>query len=121
MARLSIRIDLDGRKRGEKGRIGPGKIQLLEAIAAHGSISAAGRAIRMSYKRAWDLVAEMNATFAAPVVKAQGGGRQGGGAVLTALGLDLVTRYRAIEAAAEDAAAQHLDAVQSAARPGEAG
>lgn len=116
MAHLSIRIDLDGRGRGEAGRIGPGKIQLLEAIAAHGSISAAGRAIRMSYKRAWDLVAEMNATFASPVVTAQGGGRQGGGATLTAFGLDLVARYRAIETAAERAAAEHLQAVQSAAR-----
>ena len=52
---LSVRIDLD-----EVGRIGPGKIQLLEQIQSHGSISAAGRAMNMSYKRAWDLVDEIN-------------------------------------------------------------
>ena len=52
---LSVRIDLDA-----EGRIGPGKIQLLEKIHACGSISAAGRAMDMSYKRAWDLVDEIN-------------------------------------------------------------
>ena len=52
---LSVRIDLDA-----EGRIGPGKIQLLENIHACGSISAAGRAMDMSYKRAWDLVDEIN-------------------------------------------------------------
>ena len=52
---LSVRIDLDA-----KGRIGPGKIQLLENIHACGSISAAGRAMDMSYKRAWDLVDGIN-------------------------------------------------------------
>ncbi|HXB79732.1 MAG TPA: LysR family transcriptional regulator, partial [Bradyrhizobium sp.] len=52
---LSVRIDLDG-----IGRIGPGKILLLEQIRSHGSISAAGRAMNMSYKRAWDLVDEIN-------------------------------------------------------------
>ena len=52
---LSVRIDLD-----TEGRIGPGKIQLLENIQACGSISAAGRAMDMSYKRAWDLVDEIN-------------------------------------------------------------
>ena len=51
----SVRIDLD-----PEGRIGPGKIALLENIDKHGSISAAGRAMDMSYKRAWDLVDEIN-------------------------------------------------------------
>src|SRR5271155_3308252 len=58
---LSLRIDLDTR-----GRIGPGKIQLLENIRAYGSISAAGRAMSMSYKRAWDLVNEINRISALP-------------------------------------------------------
>lgn len=99
---LSIRVDLDG------GRIGPGKIALLEGIAREGSISAAGRALGMSYRRAWGLVDEMNGTFGAPVVTASVGGHQGGGATLTPLGEDLVRGYRAIERAAQDAAAEHL-------------
>ena len=52
---LSVRIDFD-----DDSRLGPGKIQLLESIAVCGSISAAGRAMDMSYKRAWDLVDEIN-------------------------------------------------------------
>ena len=78
MAKLSIRIDLD-----PGGRLGPGKVALLEQIEAQGSISAAGRAMGMSYKRAWDLVAALNAAFRTPLVQAQMGGRHGGGAALT--------------------------------------
>ena len=78
LARLSIRIDLDG-----GFRIGPGKIRLLELIEATGSISAAGRAMAMSYRRAWLLVESLNTSFREPVVAAQSGGRHGGGAQLT--------------------------------------
>ena len=71
MPSLSLRINLD-----PDGRIGPGKIELLEQIAAFGSISAAARNMDMSYKRAWDLVEEMNRLFGKPVVSAQTGGRK---------------------------------------------
>ena len=108
MASLSLRIDLH-----PAGRIGPGKIELLEKIAAFGSISAAGRAMDMSYRRAWDLVGEINAMFGQPVVERQAGGRRGGGARLTALGLALVARFRAIERVAAEAAAVHLSALQA--------
>lgn len=104
MAQLSIRIDF---RPGV--RIGPGKILLLEKIAALGSISAAGRAMDMSYRRAWELVEELNKMFAKPVVASKTGGRKGGGAALTPLGHDLVARYRAMEKAAGAAAAPHLE------------
>jgi molybdate transport system regulatory protein len=107
MPTLSLRIDLDS-----DGRIGPGKIELLEKIAAFGSISAAGRAMDMSYRRAWELVEELNSIFGKAVVESQTGGRKGGGARLTVLGLALIARYRAIERAAVDAAAPHLKALQ---------
>ena len=84
-----------------KGRIGPGKIALLEQIDLTGSISAAGRALGMSYRRAWLLVDELNRLFAAPVVTTQMGGSHGGGAALTTLGNEIVTRFRALERAAE--------------------
>src|ERR1700704_1567551 len=77
---LSVRIDLD-----TEGRIGPGKIALLENIREHGSISAAGRAMDMSYKRAWDLVDEINRICRQAAVERQTGGKNGGGAVLTPL------------------------------------
>ncbi len=108
MPTLSLRVDLD-----PDGRIGPGKVDLLEHIAAQGSISAGARAMGMSYKHAWDLVEEMNALFGKPVIDARPGGRQGGGAELTALGRALVARYRAIQKAADDAAAEHLAALQA--------
>jgi molybdate transport system regulatory protein len=91
---LSVRIDLDS-----EGRIGPGKIRLLENIEACGSISAAGRAMDMSYKRAWDLVDEIN--------------RNGGGAMLTPFGTSLIARYRKIERAAHGAVRDELAALRA--------
>ncbi len=108
MPSLSLRIDLD-----PEGRIGPGKINLLEQIAASGSISAAARRMNMSYKRAWDLVEEMNRIFGKPVVAAQTGGRRGGGAQLTQTGQAVVERYRAMEKAALAAASPHIAALQA--------
>lgn len=104
--RLSLRIDLP-----PKGRIGPGKIALLEHIAATGSISAGAREMKMSYRQAWSLVEELTQLFGRPVIVAQKGGSGGGGAELTPLGLALVTRYRAVERAATTAAQAHLDAL----------
>jgi molybdate transport system regulatory protein len=105
---LSVRIDLD-----PEARIGPGKIQLLEKIDACGSISAAGRAMDMSYKRAWDLVDEINQICGHAAVKRQTGGKNGGGALLTPFGKSLVGRYRMIEKDATSAARKHLIALQS--------
>src|ERR1700704_769903 len=105
---LSVRIDLD-----PKARIGPGKIQLLENIRANGSISAAGRAMDMSYKRAWDLVDEINRICGHAAVERQTGGKNGGGAVLTPFGLSLVARYRKIERDAASAARKELQALRS--------
>ena len=105
---LSVRIDLDADR-----RIGPGKIQLLESIAACGSISAAGRAMDMSYKRAWDLVDDINRMCGQPAVARQTGGKHGGGATLTAFGASLVARYRRIERAAATAARKDLASLRS--------
>src|SRR4051812_25781129 len=104
---LSVRIDLD-----TEGRIGLGKIALLENIDKHGSISAAGRAMDMSYKRAWDLVDEINRICRQAAVERQTGGKNGGGAVLTAFGISLVSRYRKIERDATSAARKELQAIR---------
>ncbi|TDR93277.1 winged helix-turn-helix domain-containing protein [Enterovirga rhinocerotis] len=108
MVSLSIRIDL-----APGVRVGPGKIRLLELIAEHGSISAAGRALAMSYRRAWLLVDEMNRTLAEPVIEAQPGGKSGGGARLTPFGARLVACYRTIEREAEEMAERHLARLSS--------
>lgn len=114
MATLSIRIDL-----APGNRLGPGKVRLLEMVAEHGSISAAGRAIGMSYRRAWTLIEAVNAGFGRPVVEAQIGGRSGGGARLTAFGADLIRDYRAMEEAVAKAAAPYLDALERETVPAE--
>jgi molybdate transport system regulatory protein len=106
MADLSIRIDF-----GPDLRVGPGKIALLEKIGELGSISAGGRAMDMSYRRAWELIEELNTIFGKPVVDSRSGGRKGGGATLTPLGQSLITRYRAMEEAAAAATAPHLKAL----------
>ena len=114
MAKLTIRIDLS-----DHGAIGPGKIRLLELVGESGSISAAGRAMSMSYRRAWLLIDGLNQCFRTPVVETQLGGTRGGGAVLTQLGHDVIARYRAIERAAMKVGAAELaalDAVQASRR-----
>jgi molybdate transport system regulatory protein len=104
--RLSIRIDL-----ASGARIGPGKVALLEEIARSGSISAAGRVLKMSYRRAWELVEDLNRHLGTAVVSTAAGGSGGGGARLTAAGKALVAEYRAIEAATTAAAKPHLAAL----------
>jgi molybdate transport system regulatory protein len=93
--RVSIRIDLPG------GRVGPGKIAVLEAIMREGSISAAARALGMSYPRAWALVDSVDSALGVPAVSRAPGGQRGGGAALTPSGEALVVRYRKVEAAAQ--------------------
>jgi molybdate transport system regulatory protein len=94
---------------GDAGMLGPGKADLLEGIARTGSIAAAGRAMGMSYKRAWELVGTLNAMFHEPVVDSTRGGPGGGGAVLTETGREVLRLYRAFEAEAGAAGAGRLD------------
>lgn len=110
--RLVIRVDL-----ASGARIGPGKIALLEAIARSGSISAAGRALRMSYRRAWELVEDLNRHLGTPMVLTSAGGAGGGGARLTDAGAMLVAEYRALETAAASSAQAHLAALERACGP----
>lgn len=118
--RLTLRLDFDCGQ-----RLGPGKIALLEAIKKTGSISAAGRQFGMAYRRAWLLTDEMNRMFVQPLVAARGGGRNGGGAVLTNLGEEVVALYRDAElkvrgstseqvARIERALSRHLDVAKAA-------
>jgi molybdate transport system regulatory protein len=101
--RLNVRIDLACGL-----RIGPGKVAVLEEIARSGSISAAGRALRMSYRRTWELVEDLNTGLGTPVVETAAGGSGGGGAVLTQAGRAVIERYRAIEMDTAIAARKHL-------------
>ena len=105
--RLRIRIVF-----GESGMIGPGKAELLERIDSAGSIAAAGRAMGMSYKRAWMLIETMIAMFREPVVESTRGGAQGGGARLTDTGHTVVAAYRAVEEEAARSGEAHLARLQ---------
>jgi len=111
MTNLIVRIDLS-----EAGRIGPGKVLLLEMIAEHGSISAAGRAMGLPYRHAWELVEQLNTIFKEPVVARQTGGKRGGGAALTAFGAELLAHLVALRKDAERVSARHLDAIAAALR-----
>ena len=90
---------------GDVTAIGPGKAELLEAIEREGSISAAGRVMGMSYRRAWSLVDTMNRCWSEPVVHTAIGGGGKGGAKLTPFGVRLVRAYRELEAKLDEAAA----------------
>lgn len=96
---------------GPELRFGPGKAELLEGIRDTGSIAAAGRQMKMSYKRAWSLVEEMNAAFAEPLVDSVRGGAGGGGARLTPAGEAALAHYHAVVAAAERGGAEHIAAL----------
>ena len=91
--RTHLRIMLD-----DEIALGPGKVDLLEAIRDRGSISAAGKQLGMSYRRAWLLVDSMNRCFRVPLVQTAAGGVAGGGAHLTQTGEEIIAQYRALEA-----------------------
>lgn len=93
--------------------MGPGKADLLEAIDRTGSISAAGRALGMSYRRAWLLVDSMNRCFSDRLVDTIAGGGQAKGARLTPTGREVLALYRALEARLADAAADDLALLQA--------
>lgn len=94
--------------------MGPGRADLLDFIAQTGSIAASARAMKMSYRRAWTLVEDLNSTFTAPLVETSKGGAERGGARLTELGTSLLTSYRAMEAFMQDASKEQRAYFESA-------
>ena len=112
-ARLTVRIDFDD------GRLGHGKIELLEAIARTGSLAAAARTMSMSYKRAWELLAATSELFTEPVAVSQPGRNQIGSTQLTPFGERVVALYRAVERRATQAAAAGASELSAASRSGQ--
>ncbi len=112
MTTLKLRIYFD------EAMLGPGKAELLEGIRDTGSIAAAGRAMGMSYKRAWMLVEEMNAGWQAPLVSSARGGPGGGGAALTDAGTEVLRLYRDVMARAEAAVAEPVTRLEGMLKPG---
>ena len=106
-ATLKLRLVFD------RAMLGPGKAALLEGIRETGSIAAAGRAMGMSYKRAWSLVEEMNAAFASPLVASARGGSGGGGAHLTPTGQEVLRLYAQVHDRAAQAAAAEIAALEA--------
>ena len=115
--RLRLRLMFDDLHGGDrkaapyKAMLGPGKADLLEKIGETGSIAAAGRAMGMSYKRAWLLVETMNAIFAEPLVASSRGGSAGGGAELTQTGRKVLSLYRALENRTLEAGNAEIEAI----------
>ena len=103
MPSLSIRVDL-----GPDASFGPGKARLLELIGETGSISAAARAMEMSYRRAWLLIDDLKEVFGEPVVRTATGGKAGGGARLTVRGREVLRAFRHLEQAAAKAGARDV-------------
>ena len=112
-ARLKIqaRLMLD-----EEIAFGPGKADLLDAIQATGSISAAGKQLGMSYRRAWMLVDSMNRCFQQPLVQTATGGTQGGGTQLTETGVDVLQRYRVLQNEINQLSTKHFSDLKSVLR-----
>lgn len=105
---ISLRIQLTS-----GARIGPGKVRLLELIEQTGSISAAGREMNMSYRRAWLLVESLNQTLGTAVIETRKGGSAGGGARVTDTGRDVIRHYRTMEHQAGQVCATELRALEA--------
>jgi molybdate transport system regulatory protein len=105
--RPEVRFRMRIRKDGTVA-LGPGKVELLEAVREHGSISAAARSLDMSYRRAWLLIDELNQSLKSPATVSEQGGQSGGGCVLTPVGENIVRLYRDVEAQAEKACATQI-------------
>jgi molybdate transport system regulatory protein len=105
---IRFRIDFS-----DEANIGPGKIALLEGIKAHGSVSAAGRALGISYRRAWLLLDSLNKSFDLPVSVNSVGGRGGGGVEVTVFGDLLIERYRTVERKFSDLGSEYLREIRA--------
>jgi len=111
MTKLTIRLDFDS-----GSSIGPGKVRLLEAIEATGSIRRAAEEVGMSFRQAWLLLKAVEEMFDGPVVGSLRGGAKGGGSALTDLGRLIVASYRQLERTAAVAARGEVDALEARAR-----
>jgi len=100
---LHLRLDFGGER-----SLGPGKVRLLELVDETGSISAAGRALKMSYRQAWLLIDELNRMFRQPLVTSQIGGGGGGGAAVTKAGASVIRLYRDMERRAHGASSTDI-------------
>jgi molybdate transport system regulatory protein len=101
---------------GHQAAVGPGKIALLEHIGSSGSLSQAARELGMSYRRAWQLLENLNDCFLRPVTASARGGRGGGGAQLTDFGVQLIRAYRALETEVQAYARRSLRPIAREAR-----
>lgn len=112
MSKLTLRVEF-----GPHCMLGHGKVRLLEMIGETGSIAAAGRALGMSYRRAWQLVDSLNNGFSKPLVATQLGGPGGGGAQLSSFGREVIAEFRAMEKDAEHAIARHIARLEADVAP----
>ena len=114
MSTLQIKLRIDF---GADNAVGPGKIALLERMRDSGSLSQAARELKMSYRRAWQLLDSLNTSFREPVVITSVGGKGGGGTQLTELGDALIAAYRDIEADAAARARHRFESLMKKAAP----
>jgi molybdate transport system regulatory protein len=95
-------------RNGDAVALGPGKIDLLEAVREYGSISAAARSLGMSYRRAWLLIDELNRSLKSPATYSEQGGQSGGGCTLTPVGETIIRLYRDVEVEAKRCCAKQI-------------
>ena len=87
--RSSVWIEKDGEL-----YIGGGRATLLEKLDQLGSISAAARSMKLTYRNAWLWIDAMNRLAPSPLVEKITGGAGGGHAQLTDEGRQVIAQYR---------------------------
>lgn len=70
--------------------------ELLQGVDETGSINAARQKVGLSYKRAWDIISDLNHAINGQVTHSDIGGVDGGGTVLTSIGQELVLAYKQV-------------------------
>ena len=85
----TLLIECDGER-----FFGPGRAELLELIDETGSLNQAAKQMRMSYKKAWEMISKLNVQSVQPLVILKTGGEKGGGSVITAEARELITSHR---------------------------
>ena len=106
-----IRFVVSPRIMGEEKFFGPGIAQLLHRVEEYHSIRQATLSMGMAYSKAWAIIRRAERELGFPLLDTVTGGKEGGGASLTAEGKAFLNKYDRFCALVNDHAKGDFEAV----------
>ena len=85
------------------------RVALLQAVAEHGSLVAAARALGVPHRTAWQRIQEMESTLGVRLVETVSGGAGGGRSQLSAAAEDFIRRYDRLRAGLDELVEARFD------------